>query len=185
MHTPDQLAAAYIPDAPPEQHPDDGSPDDGIELVDRDAVRARARELDDVSARIRRIEAELPLLRRRKTELSDLLLADLATLGEKSLPFVNGTDSRNAYLYPVTVPVFHQKDDTGRRYTLGDLAPVLRSLGFHGAVKPEEAGYNELLRIFREHRKAERPLPPELAELVDFETVHEVRTGVGKAARAR
>lgn len=156
-------------------------PGDGIELIDPEEVRARARELDGISARIRQLDIELPELRRRKAELSDALLADLAMMGEKSVAFTNGSDRRRAYVYPVLIPVYRQKDETGARYTPRDLAPVLRSLGEHDAVKPEEAGHNALLRIFRRYISAEKPLPPELAEMVRHEIVHEVRVGVGGA----
>ncbi|NUT90832.1 MAG: hypothetical protein HOY78_02265 [Saccharothrix sp.] len=152
---------------------------DTARMLDREALSAKARELARLTARIKDLEIELPALRRRKAELAGELLEPMVLMDGKPWHF----DDRRLYLFPVLVPEFEQRED-GTRYTVRDLAPVLRALGYHDAVKPEEAGHNALLRIFRDHAKDEKPLPPQLAAMVSPRTVHEVRVGVGRGSRA-
>jgi hypothetical protein len=147
------------------------------DMVDATHAVEHARELDRVSARIVSLEAELPVLRRRKRELSEALLGHFAAIGEKNLRF----DDRIAFVFPELYPEFEQRED-GTRYTLRDLVPVLEELGRHGAIKPAEAGYKALLAIFREYAKAGEPLPPKLAAMVRPQTAQTVRVGPGKAS---
>lgn len=149
------------------------------DMIDSAEAETMARELDRLGALIEAREAEIPELKKRKRELADKLLEYLAAIGEKNMFF----GSRRVYIFPELVPEFEQRDD-GRRYTMRDLAPVLRKVGYPGAVKPEEAGFNALLKIFRDHAKAETPLPPELAAMVHPKIVHTVRVGVGKTGKS-
>lgn len=149
------------------------------DMVDSALAEEMGRELDRLGTLIEAREAEIPVLKKRKRELADKLLEHLAAVGEKNLFF----DRRRVYIFPELVPEFEQRDD-GRKYTMRDLAPVLRKIGYPGAVKPEEAGYNALLSIFREHAQADKPLPPELAAMVRPRIVHTVRVGVGKGGKS-
>lgn len=153
-------------------------PADPERMLDKVQLTAWARELDRVGREIDRMEAELLVLRKRRTELSSLMLEFMAMLDNRPHYF----DNRRAYVFPLLVPQFEQRED-GRRYTMRDLAPVLRSIGRGDAVKPEEAGFNALLKIFRDHEAAGRPLPEELSGMVGPRVVHEVRIGVGRASK--
>lgn len=150
------------------------------DMVDMTDFEEQARELDRIARLIVAREAELPVLKERKRELADRLLERMAALGEKRIRF----DDRVAFLFPEMYPAFEQRED-GTKYTMRDLAPVLREEGYAGAIKPEEAGFKALLKIFRDHAKAEKPLPPKIAAMVRPETVYTVRVGPGKAGRTK
>lgn len=149
------------------------------DMIDDATFLEQARELDRLGALIEARDAEITVLKKRKKELSDRLLEYLAGIGEKNAYF----DRRRVYLFPEAYPEFEQRDD-GTKYTMQDLAPVLRDLGYGWAVKPEEAGYNALLKILREHEQAKRPLPAKLAAMVKLQRSHTVRVGVGKGDKS-
>lgn len=149
-------------------------------MLDTAGFEKLAREFDALGARIEALDAEIPVLKKRRQALADRLEEHLAAVGERSAGF----DRRRIYLYPQLVPEFEERPD-GRKYTMRDLAPVLRALGFGPAVKPEEAGYNALLKIFRDHEREGKPLPPALLAMVHPRRVDSVRAGVGKTGKTR
>lgn len=145
------------------------SADPVIAPVDMELLR----ELASVSDQLDLAEGSVKDLKKRKKELSELLVEQFAANGVKNI----NVDGRTSYMHTSTGASFKERppEEGGGNYTLEDLVPVLRKLGKGAYVKPETTNWQTISAVLREYHKSKEPVPDELAKMVSLKASPEIR----------
>lgn len=151
----------------------------------------KLREYASIADQIKAKEGEIEGLKERRKELQEEILDQFALNGVHSLVVDNRPIYTRTERYPRLLE--RPEEDGGGRYTYADFVPVLRKLGFKGAITPESVHHKTLTSVLREllEQSAEAAkasgidqpptLPPELARMVEL--VEEPKVCVGAPRR--
>lgn len=175
----------------------DGAPGDLVEIVhgpppspydDEGNAEAEVpehirvgRELAQIADAITAHEGEIEGLKARKAELDAKMMKYFELAGDDALL----VDGRRVYLHPRSYAQYREKPESegGGRYGSADAVAILRKIGRAGNIKPESVLPQTMGAILREYRDDEKPIPPELAEIVELAEEYSVRVGAPRRKR--
>jgi hypothetical protein len=140
-----------------------------------------ARELAQIDDAITAHEGGIEGLKARKAELDKKMMKYFELAGDTALL----VDGRRVYLKPRSFAQYLEKPEAegGGRYNSDDAVAVLRRIGRSGNIKPESVLPQTMGSILREYRDDDKPVPAELAAIVEL--AEEVKVAVGAPRRKR
>lgn len=176
LNGPAEDSVEIVHAAPPSPHDDEGN----AEAEVPEHIRV-GRELAQIADAITAHEGEIEGLKARKAELDAKIMKYFELAGDDALL----VDGRRVYLHPRSYAQYREKPESegGGRYSSADAVAILRRIGRAGNIKPESVLPQTMGAILREYRDDEKPIPKELAEIVELAEEYSVRVGAPRRKR--